>query len=98
MTKGYDFPVIVGLDSIDANGTMRIGPGLFGPFYSGTPSGVNPTARYSSVATLLLATVQRLCVSPSPVCDAYTAVLTNQRLMHATQSWSDAATGRMPLT
>jgi hypothetical protein len=44
-------------------GTIRTGPGLFGPMYPGEPGmdAVNATAAYPYVDTLLLVNVNRLC-------------------------------------
>ena len=102
VTEGYDLPVVVGIDAVDVNGTMRTGPQLFGQFYPtpAVPAHPHGTAKYAFVDTVLLATVRRLCGSPVPppsgLCDAYTAVLQRQRALFPTHTWSDPATGRNP--
>ena len=105
LTAGYDFPGAIYIDAVDVNGTIRIGPQLFGPAYSGgngdedATSGdpALATARYAYVDTLLLASVRRLCASQqnATLCAEFTSELQHQRSLYPMQQWTDVATGRV---
>ena len=92
-----DFPTAIYLDAVDIGGTIRTGTELINPLQDrGGALTAHNTTRYAYVATLIGATVKRLCkaTSGSADCAALLATVEAERAKHPLTLWEDAEHGR----
>ena len=94
---GSDFPTAIYLDAVDLGGTIRTGTELINPLQDrgGALTAHNAT-RYAYVATLIGATVKRLCKGApgSTDCTSLLATLEAERAKYPLTLWDDAEHGR----
>eukprot|EP00929_Paragymnodinium_shiwhaense_P001067 TRINITY_DN101295_c0_g1_i1.p1 TRINITY_DN101295_c0_g1~~TRINITY_DN101295_c0_g1_i1.p1 ORF type:complete len:465 (+),score=47.19 TRINITY_DN101295_c0_g1_i1:111-1505(+) len=90
-----DFPNAIYIDGLDADGKIRTGTDRLNPKMLG--SNTDPqTAGYGYSATVIAATVRRLCRASTAVgCKDLTDAVNSARAKHPVQTWDDAAHGRL---
>ncbi len=96
------FPNAIYIDSVDHNGLIRTGTGLFGPASARAAASDpgNVQTGYAYADTIVLYNVRRICSAlpvalVPPECALLTTLLAQRRALNPFATWSDPAYGRL---